>query len=229
MPKYFSNIAETAKTLLTGLRATWPHLRTGHARHTHVGIENPTYFDRKNEAVTIQYPHETLPVPDVGRYRLDMEADDCIVCDKCARICPVDCIAIDGFKAVEDLGETSDGTKKRLELAVFDIDMAKCCFCGLCTTVCPTECLTMTKVYDYSETNRDNFNYHFGLLSPEVAEQKRALLPVKPAATPKSPLPETPATPVAQDAPPVAKPVFKPKIVMKKPAASDSASETHPE
>ncbi|MEM9984173.1 MAG: 4Fe-4S binding protein, partial [Bacteroidota bacterium] len=104
---------------------------------------------------------------------LHMEAEDCIVCDKCARICPVDCIDIEGIRATESLGYTSDGSNKRLHLAQFDIDMAKCCYCGLCTTVCPTECLTMTKVYDYSEFDIRDFIYHYGILSPEEAEAKR--------------------------------------------------------
>lgn len=183
---YFGDIARTWSTLTTGLKVNWPHFKKGHKSRGPVGIENDRYFDEADKAVTIQYPQESIPVPDNGRYRLHMESDDCIVCDKCARICPVDCITIESFKAVDDLGLTSDGSKKRLELPVFDIDMAKCCYCGLCTTVCPTECLTMTKVYDYSEYDRDNFLYHFGILSPEEEAAKRKQLaeksPVKPVA-----------------------------------------------
>jgi formate hydrogenlyase subunit 6/NADH:ubiquinone oxidoreductase subunit I len=173
---YFRDIAQSIKSLASGLKESFGHLKKGHHSRGAVGIEADHYFKQANDAVTVQYPAEQIPVPDVGRYRLHMEADDCIVCDKCARICPVDCIDIEGIKATEDLGHTSDGSKKRLHLAQFDIDMAKCCYCGLCTTVCPTECLTMTKVYDYSEFDRDRFIYHFGLLSPEEAEQKKAVL-----------------------------------------------------
>lgn len=156
-----------------GLRLTGRHLRTGGKKKTAIGIADPGYFRQTPGPVTIPYPSQAIPTPVHGRYRLHMEADDCIVCDKCARICPVDCITIEGFKATEDLGTTSDGSKKRIELATFDIDMAKCCFCGLCTTVCPTECLTMTPVYDYSEYDRDRMVYHFGLLSPEEEARKR--------------------------------------------------------
>lgn len=157
MATYFSTIRTAIHSVWQGLRTTFPHLRAG-----------------GGDAVTRQYPIEAIPLPDNGRYRLHLEAEDCIVCDKCARICPVDCIDIDGFKAQEDLGTTSDGTKKRLHLPVFDIDMAKCCYCGLCTTVCPTECLTMTKIFDFSETDRSEFTYHFGMMSPEEAAAKRA-------------------------------------------------------
>jgi len=174
MKKYFTHILTTTRTLLDGLRVTAPHLRKGHAARTPMGVAEDNYFAQANLAVTVQYPAEQIPVPDHGRYRLDMEADDCIVCDKCARICPVDCIAIEGIKAAEEIGTTSDGTKKRLHLPVFDIDMAKCCFCGLCTTVCPTECLTMTKVYDFSEYDRSLFNYQYAQMTPEEADLKRA-------------------------------------------------------
>lgn len=145
-----------------GLKVTFPHLRKGLDSRKRHNIEETNYFEEANKAVTIQYPFELVPVPDNGRYRLHMETDDCIVCDKCARICPVNCITITGEKSTEDLGITSDGSKKRIALDVFDIDMAKCCFCGLCTTVCPTECLTMTKVYDFSELKREDLVYSFG-------------------------------------------------------------------
>ncbi len=196
---YLQTISRSVSSLLDGLRVNWPHFKKGHTQRGPKDIAQPGYFDEANRAVTIQYPGESLPVPDHGRYRLHMEAPDCIVCDKCARICPVDCITIESFKAVEDLGFTSDGSRKRLELPVFDIDMGKCCYCGLCTTVCPTECLTMTKVYDYSEVDRDNFVYHFGLLSPEEEADKRQQLA---DATPvKVPTPSQESTPSPNAAP----------------------------
>ncbi|MEO0898205.1 MAG: NADH-quinone oxidoreductase subunit I [Bacteroidota bacterium] len=173
---YFENIGKSIRSLQNGFGATARHFSKLGKSRKHRGVEDDAYFEEADKAVTIQYPMEKIPVPDVGRYRLHMEGEDCIACDKCARICPVDCITIESFKATEDLGYTSDGSKKRLELPVFDIDMAKCCYCGLCTTVCPTECLTMTKVYDFSEYNRDNFIYHFGMLSPEEEKQKREAL-----------------------------------------------------
>lgn len=169
--QYFRNIQRTYLTLTAGLKLTWKHFKNAGKTRQNVDIQRDDYFQNPDLAVTIQYPLENIPIPDNGRYRLHLEAEDCIVCDKCARICPVDCITIESFKATEDLGYTSDGSKKRLHLPVFDIDMAKCCYCGLCTTVCPTECLTMTKTYDFSEYDRDNFVYHFGMLSPEDAEK----------------------------------------------------------
>lgn len=114
-----------------------------------------------------------MPVPDTGRYRLHNEIDDCIVCDKCAKICPVDCITIEPIRAVEEIGKTSDGTPKRIYAATFDINMGQCCFCGLCTTVCPTECLTMTKVYDFSVTDIREHTFAFAEMTPDEINDKR--------------------------------------------------------
>ena len=170
---YFSRIRDVFRTAFKGMTLTGSKMRKGLKGGKPLGIEDPDYFKSEDGPVTVQYPAQKIPVPDVGRYRLHMETDDCIACDKCARICPVDCITIESFRATEDLGQTSDGSVKRLHLPVFDIDMAKCMYCGLCTTDCPTECLTMTKVYDFSEFDRDNFVYHFGAMDPVEEVKKR--------------------------------------------------------
>ena len=130
------------------------------------------YFEKENALFTVQYPKEVLPVPAIGRYKLHNEIDDCIVCDKCAKICPVDCIDIEPIRSVDEIGKTSDGTSKRIYVAKFDIDMAKCCFCGLCTTVCPTECLTMTDDYDFSTYDIKEHNIPFANDSVEILKKK---------------------------------------------------------
>ncbi len=172
---YFQDIQSGIRTTLKGLSLTLRHLRNATKRRTPEGIASANYFDLQNGLVTLQYPHEQLPIPDNGRYQLRNEIDDCIVCDKCAKVCPVDCITIDAIKATEEVGRASDGSPIRLYAAKFDIDMAKCCYCGLCTVVCPTECLTMDKKFDYSEFELSKLTYHFAELTPEQADEKRAL------------------------------------------------------
>lgn len=173
---YFGNIKEAVGSLLEGLRLSFRHLLEARESRKPMGIKEDNYFDQQSGIVTLQYPKESLPVPDNGRYRLHNEIEDCIVCDKCAKICPVDCIEIEPVKAVEEIGKTSDGTSKRLYAAKFDIDMGKCCFCGLCTTVCPTECLTMTKAYDFSEFDSADHIYAFSEMTPmEILQKKQAL------------------------------------------------------
>lgn len=172
---YLNTILSSFSNLLHGMRITLRHIR--HAGHStaRTGIQSPGYFDRQDGLMTVQYPKESIPIPDTGRYRLHNEIDDCIVCDKCAKICPVDCIEIDAIRAPEVYGHTSDGTPKRIHAARFDIDMGKCCFCGLCTTVCPTECLTMTKAFDFSEFDVADHVYSFAdMLEEEITEKRNA-------------------------------------------------------
>lgn len=180
-------------------------------------INHSDYFNNRQGIATIQYPHEILPVPDTGRYRLHNEIDDCIVCDKCVKVCPVNCITIEPIKATEEIGKTSDGTSKRIYAATFDIDMGKCCFCGLCTTVCPTECLTMTKVYDFSAFDIREHNYSFAEMTvEEIAEKKRLLeesqkAKAQPTAGEER-KEETKAAGISAETPKPARPIFKPKI-----------------
>ncbi len=172
---WIGNIKSGIKSTAYGMRLTLRHLFEARKSRADRQIENADFFDLKTGNVTIQYPHQTINIPDNGRYQLDCEIDDCIVCDKCAKVCPVDCIEIEAIKSPELIRTTSDGSPVRLHAAKFDIDLAKCCFCGLCTTVCPTECLTMNAEYDYSVLDITQLNFAFANLTAEEAQEKRDL------------------------------------------------------
>lgn len=158
MGTYFHNIWDGIITVLIGMKVTWKHLFT--------------------RAVTIQYPIVKRKLPDRARNRLFVNIDDCIGCDQCSMACPVDCITIETVKSTPDvdMGVTSKGTKKRLFVSRFDIDIAKCCYCGLCVVPCPTECITMTDVYEFSEYERRNLLYSFATMTPEQIEGAKAKL-----------------------------------------------------
>jgi formate hydrogenlyase subunit 6/NADH:ubiquinone oxidoreductase subunit I len=252
LSNYFKNIAEGINTTLTGMRLTFRHLVNARKQFKPGDVRKDDYFSNHDGRVTIQYPLEAIPIPDNGRYRLHNEMDDCIVCDKCAKVCPVDCIDIEPIKATEEVGKASDGSPIRLYAARFDIDMAKCCYCGLCTTVCPTECLTMTKTFDYSELDVRDMIYHYANLSPEEAKEKQDLLEqfqkekeaqklaakvavVSPAETAEKPaarpvfkpgMKSKPPVEVSEEVAPTAeakpKPVFRPGMKPKAPAEPDS-------
>lgn len=226
---YWQTLRAGIRTSLKGLSLSLRHLKAARQRHAPTNVQDAAYFGQDTGVVTLRYPTEVIPVPDHGRYRLHNEMDDCIVCDKCAKICPVDCIEIEPIKATGEVGKASDGSPIRLYAARFDIDMAKCCYCGLCTTVCPTECLTMTKSYDYSEFDIRDMIYHFTNLSPEQAEEKKRLyeqfVAEKEAA--KGQRAEGRGGPTgrqgaeAADAPkPAARPVFRPGVT--KPAEAEA-------
>jgi formate hydrogenlyase subunit 6/NADH:ubiquinone oxidoreductase subunit I len=211
---YFGNIKEGIKTSLKGLSLSWRHLLQARQSRKPIFVDNPDYFKQQTGIVTLQYPHQHLPLPDHGRYQLHNEMDDCIVCDKCAKVCPVDCIEIEPIKATGIAGYASDGSAIRLFAAKFDIDMSKCMFCGLCTTVCPTECLTMTSEYDFSTFDIKTHNFEFGNLTPEQSQEKRELYEqfvaekeaLKQSAVGNEAIEETPKPK------PAFKPSFKPKV-----------------
>ena len=192
-----------------GLSLTFSHLlKSGKRNDKKVqhNIQHPNYFSQQQGITTVQFPHEQLPMPDNGRYQLHNEIDDCIVCDKCVKVCPVNCITIEPIRSEKEFGKTSDGSPKKIYAAKFDIDMGKCCFCGLCTTVCPTECLTMTPTFDFSSYSMDNHYFKFGNLSEEEAMVKKKEWQDYQAAK---------QTAVTSQAPAAPNPVFKPKIVLK--------------
>jgi NADH-quinone oxidoreductase subunit I len=191
MGRYFRNIWDGVVTVLIGMKVTFLHLFT--------------------PAVTIQYPDVKVKLPERARNRLYVNMDDCIGCDQCAMACPVDCIEIETIKSTPDvdLGLTSVGTKKRLYVPRFDIDIAKCCYCGLCVYPCPTECIKMTDVYEFSEYDRKSLIYSFAVMSPAEIDQAKTKLAAHEkeqaakkaaaAAAPK-PAPPKPAAPAVQPA-----------------------------
>ena len=143
MGHYFRSIYQSLSSIWIGMNITLKHLFT--------------------PSITLQYPDERWEMPERSRNQLFNDIDDCIGCDQCARACPVDCIYIETEKTGpgEDLGLTSKGTKKRLKVLRFDIDMSLCCYCGLCTYPCPTECLIMTPNYESSVYDRTDLLFKY--------------------------------------------------------------------
>lgn len=215
---YWSSISIAVSTLRQGLALTFSHFLKARKSRSSLPIQSPAYFESQEGIATVQYPFETIPVPDNGRYKLHNEIEDCIVCDKCVKVCPVNCITIEPIKSAEEIGKTSDGTPKRIYAAKFDIDMGKCCFCGLCTTVCPTECLTMTKEFDFSVFDIKEHNFAFGNMLPSDIEARKKEWDEHQ----KNKVTSTPATPPASTSPPAtaAKPVSMPKIKPPSPPTS---------
>ncbi len=213
---YWSNFGVAVRTLRQGLSLTFSHLLKARKSRSPLSVQSPSYFESQIGIATVQYPHESIPVPDNGRYKLHNEIDDCIVCDKCVKVCPVNCITIEPIKSPEEFGKTSDGTPRRIYAATFDIDMGKCCFCGLCTTVCPTECLTMTKEFDFSEFDINAHNFEFGNMSSvEIETKKKEWDEYQ-----KNKIAAVPATSSPTSSTSTPKPVFKPKIKPPSPPAS---------
>lgn len=95
-------------------------------------------------AVTLQYPHQR---PDVSAWGGPIElktfpetgTHDCIACNACTRICPSECIEVEGTRP--------EGAKK-MRATKFSLDFSTCSLCGLCVDVCPTDTLEYSRRYD---------------------------------------------------------------------------------
>ncbi len=120
------------KEILKGLKQTFSH-----------------YFVPE---VTIQYPHAKLPLPATHRGALCLlnyedGKERCVGCDLCEAACPSHCIK------VVSVVEEKDNEVIRYA-SNFDIDITKCVFCGFCVEACPVNALAMTKMYEYSTSNK---------------------------------------------------------------------------
>lgn len=228
---YFKAILSGVKSTRNGMALTWKHAWSARKSRKIQQVQDPNYFSAgENTGIfTLEYPHQKIPVPVNGRYQLHNEMDDCIVCDKCVKVCPVDCIEIDPIKATGLVGHTSDGSPIRLYAAKFDIDMSKCCFCGLCTTVCPTECLTMTSEYDFSVFDVKEHTFGFANLTKEQADEKRQLyeqfVAEKEAMKASASVSTESLVEKEGDEKPAVKPAFKPSFKPKMPIAKIEESE----
>jgi NADH-quinone oxidoreductase subunit I len=119
-----------------------------------------TFRQMLKPRVTTEYPKEARVKPQRfhGRHVLNRYPDGmekCIGCELCAGVCPARCIYVRGAdNPVED--PVSPGERYGY---VYEINMLRCIFCGLCVEACPTEAITMTQLFEFSVTNRQDAIY----------------------------------------------------------------------
>ncbi|MCJ7830827.1 MAG: NADH-quinone oxidoreductase subunit I [Desulfobacterales bacterium] len=159
--RYFQNIYDAVRTIAAGLRITLPY-----------------FFAR---GVVVQYP-EVAPVLQPrfrGFHRYEIER--CIACEACAKICPVDCIALgkSGPRKIDKARDIAVGGA----VSEYKIDHGICLFCGLCVEVCPTGCLKMGSIHDNSCYCRAD------LITDYIALAKAGRRTIEPIWLTKTPLP----------------------------------------
>ena len=86
MVRYISNIYVGIYTVLVGMVITFRQMFKPHVTHQY---PYQYEFERKDNY---------REIPTGYRGQLHNRVEDCIVCNKCAQICPVDCIYIDSRK-----------------------------------------------------------------------------------------------------------------------------------
>ena len=150
-------------------------------------------------SVTVQYPHETLPIPARFRGHIELVRDPetgraiCFACKLCERACPSDCITVDGAKL--------DGAKKK-SVTMYKLDFTKCSLCGSCVEACRDGAIRYSRDYNLAGFNKED--YIMDLFAKLQAEAQAAgAPPAAPAqAAPVATEPSAPAQPPV--APPAA-------------------------
>ncbi len=171
----FSSISEVFKgfkSLLVGMRIT-----AGQA-------VKPT--------ITVQYPHQTLKMPDRFRGHLELTIDPatgqtkCTACGLCVRACPSDCIDLDGLK--------KEG-EKRKSVSKYEQNFTQCSLCGCCVDACPSDAIQYSKDYNVVSFNRDDFGKMDLFRKAEIKKQDWLKAHPQPPAPVVPPPPTTPAAP----------------------------------
>ena len=166
--------------------------------------------------ITVQYPHETLKMPDRFRGHLKLILDPvtgtsrCTACGLCVRACPSDSLEVDGAKR--------EGEKKK-SVTNFQLDFSTCSLCGCCVEACASDAIEYSKEYNVVSRDRGDFERmdlvkrleaerqiwlktHSTPLAPPPASPAAAA----PAVAPAAPAPAATATPPPIPAPAAAKP-----------------------
>jgi NADH-quinone oxidoreductase subunit I len=149
MRNWFRNVYSAVATVVVALKVSMLYwLRT---------------YDPKRKTFTEHYEYPELPVEVFPRFRGFHRYDlsTCIACERCARDCPANCIAIGK--------ERAPAPKKGFRVTSYTIDYGKCLFCAICTENCPVDCIFMGSSYDLSCYSREGCIVDFSRLPLEVA------------------------------------------------------------
>ena len=133
MGAYFSEIFSGLWSLVLGLSVTFKE-----------------FF---SPPVTVQYPYETLKMPERYRGHIQLIGDEegnpnCIVCMMCQRACPSGCITLSGKK--------EEGSKKKV-LTSYVLDFTTCSLCGSCVESCNFNAIEFSKEYRLASSHKEDF------------------------------------------------------------------------
>ena len=180
--------------------------------------------------VTVQYPHESLKMPEKFRGHIELVRDPetgkalCFACKLCERACPSDCITVEGAKL--------DGAKKK-SVTQYVLDFTKCSLCGSCVEACRDGAIRYSHEYNLASTNKEDYvmDLFKRLENERLAAEARgekfpAAAPVAAQASPTaSSAGAAPAAAAPTAAPKPAQPEA-PKVERPKPASPAQPSKT---
>lgn len=126
---------------------------------------------------TEQHPFVRKEAPEGYRGKIAYDAEKCINCGICMRVCGPDAIS----RTIE---KTEEGDK-----ITFQFYMGQCTFCQLCADFCPKKAIELTKEYSMIATSEEELMVRGTFIKK---------MPPKPPVPPKAPA--TPAAPEANKA-----------------------------
>ncbi len=158
--------------------------------------------------VTVQYPHESLKMPERFRGHIELVRDPktgkavCFACKLCERACPSDCITVEGAKL--------DGAKKK-SVTQYILDFTKCSLCGSCVEACRDNAIRFSREYNLASTSKEDYIMDlFKRLEAERIAAEGAAQASPPASaagvSPGVPEPATPPAPPQAEAPKLEQP-----------------------
>ncbi|MEA1892287.1 MAG: NADH-quinone oxidoreductase subunit NuoI [Campylobacterota bacterium] len=111
---------------------------------------------------TVSYPEEKMPIG--PRYRAvhemkrlwESDAERCIGCGLCEKICISNCIKID----------TKIDENSRKEVTDYTINLGRCIFCGYCAEVCPELAIVHGGRYESACDQREHYTDLTDMLTP---------------------------------------------------------------
>ena len=118
-----------------------------------LGITIKEFF---KPVVTLQYPHESLPMTPRFRGHIELVRDPetgdnrCIVCGMCQKNCPSNCISVEG--------EKREGSKGKV-LTKYTLNFTTCSLCGICVESCKPSAINFSKDYNLAGPSREAYIY----------------------------------------------------------------------
>jgi NADH-quinone oxidoreductase subunit I len=104
--------------------------------------------------VTVNYPYQSLPMPDRFRGHVELICNEqtgepnCILCLACQKACPSACIQVEGQKP--------DGASRRIP-TLFMLDFTSCSLCGLCVESCRFDALRFSREYNLASLRKEDY------------------------------------------------------------------------
>jgi NADH-quinone oxidoreductase subunit I len=151
-------------------------------------------------SVTVQYPHESLKMPEKFRGHIVLVRDPetgkakCFACKLCERACPSDCITVEGAKL--------EGAKKK-SVTNYILDFTKCSLCGSCVEACRDGAIRFSHEYNLASTNKDDYIMDlFQRLENERLEAERMAGSLKSEVHPSSAVAATEEESLKSEGPP---------------------------